>query len=377
MRKHVKPIQVGIIGMGFIGKLQLDALLRIPEVQVVAVSSTQISTREQMKTLYGIEKVYEHWMDLVHDPDVKVVHNCTPNTLHYEINSEIISLGKHLYAEKPLGMDAKEARAMCDLLTTSPVANAVNHQYRSNAAIREMKKKLQSSDCGHPLFIKAHYLQESQCRQDDYNARSMPEDNPARALLDIGSHVIDLIQFLIDDKIESVCAAMITNYPNRLDKLTLTKIPIASDDTTSVQFTLKQGLGGVFLVSKVAHGHKNDLEISISCENGEVSWRQEEPDRYQYQCRETGNTTIYMNPKLVKPEVEVYVTLPAGHVMGWADALKNNIQQFYQSIQEGTYTEVSQSYTTFLEGLWIQQIIDLCIISSDKKCWVSAQEIGL
>ncbi|NCC12143.1 MAG: Gfo/Idh/MocA family oxidoreductase [Spirochaetia bacterium] len=368
-------IQVGIIGMGFIGKLQLDALLRLPSVRIVAVSSTNKDVRNQMKEQYTI-KIYADWHDLVADPDVQAVHNCTPTALHLQVNTEVICSGKHLYAEKPLAMNAEEAKQMCSLLALHPVANAINHQYRSNAAVQAMKEALKDPANGQILFIRAHYLQESQCRQDDYSARRMPEDSPARALSDIGSHAIELIHYLTDSTMESVCASMYTHYSNRFDVQSGRTIPMASDDTTSVQFCTTEGVAGVFIASKVAHGHKNDLEISISCSNAEYSWRQEEPDRYIRNCRETGNTTIYMSPALASAKVKPYISLPSGHVMGWADALKNNMDRFYDAIGNNTYRNEQQAYTTFSDGLAIQCVIDACIASSKAKAWVRVQGEG-
>ncbi|MDK2859476.1 MAG: hypothetical protein PWP25_662 [Sphaerochaeta sp.] len=370
----MKKIQVGIIGLGFIGLLQLDALRRIPEVEVVAASSTSEAKRKMLREVYSIAKVYENWEDLVIDQDVQVVHNCTSTALHYETNSFIIQHDKHLYAEKPLTLTADEGRKLCSLLALHPIAVAVNHQYRSNAAIHAMKELLQSKQSGTLLFIRAYYLQDPSCREADYTKRRNPEDSPARALSDIGSHVLDLIQFLCGSSIVDVCAMMETHYPTRIDPQNGNRIAIASDDTTFVQFSMQNKVKGQFVVSKAAHGHKNDLEISLSCSELELSWRQEEPDRFQIRNRESGCSTIFMNSSNASDGVKPYISLPAGHVMGYADALRNHMQQFYTSLRQESYAEAGQPYTTLEESAYIGEIIESCIKSSRNGRWEQVGE---
>lgn len=363
----MRRISVGIIGMGFIGKLQLDALLRIPCVHVVAVSSTKAETRELMSTQYRIPRVYADWQEVIDDPEVEAVHVCLPNALHYAVNKAALLKKKHLYAEKPLAQTREDAYELVKLASRAGVASAVNHQYRSNAAVRAIKGALADGALGPVFFIRTHYLQESHCFANDYSQNRVPEDSRARALADIGSHAFDLICFLTDAQVVSVSAQMITHHRQRIDEKTGKTIPINSDDTSLVQFTLSNGTNGVLVASKVAHGHKNDLEINISCREAELSWRQEEPDRYQYKRRAEGNTIIYIGPANASESVRPYVSLPSGHVMGWADALRNNIAQFYNAIQQETYLAAVQPYTTIAEAAHIQSVIDACILSSDRQ----------
>jgi len=364
----MNTVQVGVIGLGFIGKLHIDSLRRLPYVRVVAVSSAVQEEMELIGNAFGIEKRYKNWEDLVQDPDVQVVHDCAPVQLHGLINSRCIMEGKSIYSEKPLAMDSADAERQIAALDEQPVANAVGHQYRSNAAVHAIKEKLQSGNCGKLLFIRGRYFQESLCREQDYSLRLVPENSPARALSDLGSHLADLIIYLTDSSFASVCANMITHYPERIDVSTGRKIAIHSDDTTIAQFVLNSGVPGIFEVSKAAHGHQNDLEIAIECSECELVWKQQVPDRYEINSRGTGNCTVIVDSKYASDSIRPLISLPAGHVMGWTEALKNNMQMFYQSIREGSWKN-SVPYTTFRDELAVQQFIDACINSSCSRGW--------
>lgn len=89
-------LKVGIIGMGFIGMAHLDALRRIGGVEVTALARGS-ERAKALAAAYGVPRVYETADELIRDPEIQVIHNCTPNHLHLEINEKIIRAGKHVF----------------------------------------------------------------------------------------------------------------------------------------------------------------------------------------------------------------------------------------------------------------------------------------
>ena len=346
-------IQVGIIGFGFIGKLHADALRRINGVKLVAVCIQK--GKEELAREYGIEKIYEDWHDLVDDENVEVVHNCTPVSLHKEINIYCIQKGKPIYSEKPLDLTTTGVLEQISELDYNPVVNAVGHQYRSNAAVHLLKKEYENS--GKLLFFYGHYFQESLSRESDYSIRLVPENSPARVLSDLGSHLIDLIHFVTGQKIVEVSSTMLTHYPIR------NNVKIESDDTTFIQAVLENGCMGNLMISKCAHGHKNDLSLTLCTEEAELSWNQEESDRYNKNIREKGNTVIYADKRYSPSEIGKLITLPPGHLMGYCDVLRDNIELFYNAVLSGCMPD-KPLFTTFYDELAVNAVIDACINSS-------------
>ena len=104
-------IGMGLVGAGFVGPHHVDAVRRLGYVDIVAVAgSTEASGRQKAEAL-GARSGYGSYQALIDDPDVHVVHNATPNHLHYEVTSAALAKGKHVVSDKPLAMTAAEVEA--------------------------------------------------------------------------------------------------------------------------------------------------------------------------------------------------------------------------------------------------------------------------
>lgn len=366
----MKSLNVGIIGVGFVGALHIDAIRRIPGAHVVAISEQNKDLLYSSMDRFCIERGYSDFSELISDPGIDVIHNCTPNHLHDEINRAVILAGKHIYSEKPLSLTAQPAKELWQLAVKNNVAHAVNYQYRLNAAVQEMRERIRSGDCGRALFVRGHYLQESHCRKTDYTLRLIPETSPARAISDIGSHWADTACCVLGKRIVAVFADMHTHHPVRIDPQTGNQIAIHSDDTTAVLLRFEDGTPGMLLASKAASGHKNDLVVTVDGELCEFSWEQQTPDRLMIGRRETDNGEFFINRLTARPTSLPYISTPAGHVMGWSDALRNAISAFYNSIWQNTFAQPSQPYATFEDGWRANAFIEACIRSSNEHRWI-------
>src|SRR3989304_467863 len=108
-------IKTGIIGTGFIGPAHVEALRRLGYVEVVAVAERGQELAEAKAAALSIPKAYGDYHELLADPEIQVVHNCTPNHLHFSITKEILAAGKHIVSEKPLAMNSAESRELVRL----------------------------------------------------------------------------------------------------------------------------------------------------------------------------------------------------------------------------------------------------------------------
>ncbi len=92
-------IKTGIIGTGFIGPAHVEALRRLGNVEVIAVAERGQALAEAKAQALSIPKAYGDYHQLLADPEVQVVHNCTPNHLHFPITKDILAAGKHVVSE--------------------------------------------------------------------------------------------------------------------------------------------------------------------------------------------------------------------------------------------------------------------------------------
>ena len=128
----MKRIGMGIVGAGFVGPHHVDAVRRLGFVDVVAIAGSSEQSAKQKADALGVPKAYGSYQALLDDPAVHVVHNATPNYLHFTVNAAAIAKKKHVVSDKPLAMTAAEARQLVDQARQAGIVNAVTFNYRGN-----------------------------------------------------------------------------------------------------------------------------------------------------------------------------------------------------------------------------------------------------
>src|SRR6185295_5982231 len=134
---RMRRIGMGLVGAGFVGPHHVDAVRRLGYVDIVAVAgSTDDSGRAKADAL-GARRGYGSYQALIDDPDVHVVHNATPNHLHYAVTSAALAKGKHVISDKPLAMNAAQSRQLVDEAARAGVVTAVTFTYRGNPLVQQ------------------------------------------------------------------------------------------------------------------------------------------------------------------------------------------------------------------------------------------------
>jgi predicted dehydrogenase len=109
MEASLKRIGMGIVGAGFVGPHHIDAVRRLGFVDVVAVAGSNDASAKAKAEALHVPRGYGTYEALIDDPEVHVVHNATPNYLHYRVTAAAIAKGKHVISDKPLAMTAAES----------------------------------------------------------------------------------------------------------------------------------------------------------------------------------------------------------------------------------------------------------------------------
>lgn len=380
----MKKIKAGIIGTGFIGAVHVDAVRRVGDVELVALAEATQELAERKAAEYHIPKAYGNYKDLIHDPEVEVVHNCTPNNMHLEVNSEIIRAGKHIFSEKPLAMSAIESQQMLDLLARHKVVHGVNFNYRMYPLCQDMKRKIRQGAIGDVRLVHGSYLQDWLLYDTDYNWRIEPEISGAtRAIGDLGSHWCDLVQSVTGLKITEVMADFATVIPVRKKSRVLETFAaggasadyeekeVKTEDWASVLIHFDNGAKGVFSVSEVCAGRKCYFNIEVNGSEKTYFWNQEEGDRMWVGNRNEPNQSVIRDPNQLDPGARPYAFAPAGHPEGWLDGIKNNVAAFYDFIRKGKDIDRDETdFATFRDGHDIMLILDAIAASARTGSWV-------
>ena len=385
----MRKIKVGIIGMGFIGVSHIDAIRRIGFLDLVAVADQNYELAKKKAELYSIPTCYRTAEELIADPEIEVVHNCTPNHLHLELNEKIIRAGKHVFSEKPLGKSSAESQKMLDLLKDHPKTVAgVNFCYRMNALIQDAKNRIAAGELGKIYLIHGSYLQDWLLYDTDYNWRIEPEvSGESRCVGDIGSHWMDTAQVLAGCKITEVCANTVTAIPVRKKPsrpveafaintdVDTVDVPVKTEDYAGVLVKFENGASGVFQCSQISAGRKCFIDIEVDGSQCSLQWQHQTSDRMWKGNRDKNNEEVMRNPNLMTPDARKYTYLSAGHPEGWNDAFKNNLLAFYTFIRDGKTPGVDPcDFATFEDGHYMMKLIEAVMKSGRERRWVRVEE---
>src|SRR5438105_8830018 len=135
----MKTIKAGIIGTGFIGPAHVEAARRAGFVQMIALCEANDELARAKADKLNIPKAYGSVKAFLADKEIEVVHNCTPNHLHFEISKQILAAGKHIISEKPLAMTTKESAELVKLVAKAKIVNAIDFNYRYYPLVQEAR----------------------------------------------------------------------------------------------------------------------------------------------------------------------------------------------------------------------------------------------
>ena len=373
---------MGIVGAGFVGPHHVDAVRRLGFVDVVAVAGSNQASAARKAEALGVPKAYGSYEALLDDPAVQVVHNATPNYLHYPVNSAAIAKGKHVISDKPLAMTAAEAKKLLDQATKAGIVHAVTFNYRGNPLVQQARHAIASGRIGTPHFLVGYYLQDWLLKDTDYSWRLEPDKGGASSALgDIGSHWCDLAQHISGLRIKHVLGDITTVVPKRKKPKgsreafqtagkneSFDLVDIEVEDLASVLLRFDNGAKGSFSVGQVCAGHKNDLVLEICGSGASLRWRQEHQNELWLGWRDRPNEILQKDPSLIDAEVRGYAHLPGGHQESWADAFTNLMRDIYGFIAAGKKPGDAHppAFATFEDGYRANCVVE-AILESAKK----------
>lgn len=373
----MKEYKTAIVGAGFIGAVHAETLRRLGNVRIAALCDA-CGAEEKAKRL-GIEKAYTDYRKMMDELMPDTIHICTPNHTHYEIARYAIEKGIHFICEKPFTTTVEQAKELAALAKEKNVVGAVNFHNRLYPIPNEMHQRIRNKEAGDIFSVSGGYIQDWLLYETDYSWRLEKEQTgKTRAIADIGSHWMDLVEFVTGEKIKRVCSLFKTVHPYRkkpLEKVetfqtaenaAYKEIPIDTEDEAVMLFELEKGGIGSGIVSMVYAGKKNTTMLNIAGSRKSLEWNSEDLNDLWIGYREKANERLTKDASLMSPEAAGLASYPSGHVEGFADAFKNVFRQFYESLdgaEEGEFARLE-------DGLREMLLCDAVYESAKRKCWV-------
>lgn len=196
-------INVGIIGLGYISTTHLENFSKLADAQVVAVADSSEACITACLDLYDIPQSFTDYHDLLTLDDLDLVVICLPNVLHAPVAIAALNAGHHVLCEKPMAASAADAEAMIKAAEDNHrmLSIAMNFRWQFfGPDVFHLKKIIENGELGDIYYIRVHYLRRVTFPAAGYERWNLSqEESGGGVLIDLGSHMLDLAMWLLDD----------------------------------------------------------------------------------------------------------------------------------------------------------------------------------
>ena len=371
-RPSVPHLGIGLLGYGFMGKTHSNAYRTIPyifwppsaEVDLVAVCGRREGLVAEAAARYGYREYYTDWRDLVSDDRIQVIDNVGPPELHAEPTIAAVRAGKHAICEKPLAMNAAEAKRMWEAAEEANVKHMCGFNYRFVPAVRLAREVIQRGLLGRIYHFRARYLQESAHTPGVAWPLGMGQ---AGALLILGCHILDVGRFLVGE-VARVQAQMTTFSRQRAHPTEPGRtVEIVADEAVQSLLEFEGGATGSIEAAFTCTGRKNQQTWEVNGEQGSLWFDLEDLNRLHVHLDgDTGDVADLAGFRdvLVSESHHPYyqVWWPHGHILGWEHAHINEIAHFLCAV--ATNQPVGPAGATFEDGYRAAAICDAVVESA-------------
>jgi predicted dehydrogenase len=359
-----RTLRAGFVGGGFMAAVHSRAA-RAARAELAGGASSSAGSARAAAGRLGLDAVFDSVDALIADPDIDVVHVCTPNATHAPIARAALEAGKHVICEKPLATTSADAAELAALAADRGLVAAVPFVYRFHPMAREARARIARGELGRLLSVQGAYLQDwlATPHDDDWRVDASV-GGPSRAFADIGSHLVDLVEFVSGDRIVRLNASTRTVYENRAKN-----VDIATEDLVAVVVELASGAVGTLLVSQVAPGRKNALTIELSGTDASVRFEQERPEQL-WVGRADASSLIGRDPAHLAPDAARLALVPAGHPMGYQDAFNAFVADAYAAIGGAA----PEGLPRFDDGLRAVRVTEAVLASAASDGWMEVAE---
>jgi predicted dehydrogenase len=371
----MKSYRVGIIGFGFIGKVHTYAYANIPlfyeqpdfATRITHLCTAHPESAQRAAELVGASHACTDFRQITDDPDIDIVNICSPNEYHCEALLAAIAHNKHIYCDKPLVANFAEAQKVQAALANYRGIAQMTLQNRFFPATMRAKQLIDEGRIGDILEFRGRYL----------HSGSADPKTPLRwkleagTVADLGSHILDLISYLLGD-FAALQAATHIAYPQRPSLSDPNKLlPVQAEDNMIVTAKLPNGAIGSISASKIATGTEDEVSFELHGTKGALRLEAMNWDQlFFYDCSAQnaplgglrGWTAIDCGQRYPKPAG--FPTPKAA--IGWMRGHMHCLYNFLNDVHRG-----QASGPSLQRGVYIQYLMDKVCQSAQTGKWVA------
>ncbi len=385
MESWQRKLRMGMVGGGegaFIGAVHriVAALDQQVELAAGCFSRDPENTRRTGRSLYldpdrcyaGFEMMALKEKALPLDQRIDFVTIVTPNHMHFPIARTFLEAGFHVVCDKPMTYSVEEAAELARLVERTGLVFALTHNYTGHPLVRHARHLFHSGTMGTVRKVIVEYLQDflmvphEKLGQKQAAWRTDPAQSGLGGTLgDVGSHCLNLLEYVTGDPVVELCADKSTFLPDR-----------TLDEDVNMLLRFQKGGKGVLTISQVATGEENGLTLRVYGSQGAILWAQENPN-YLHVYR-------YGEPRQVLTRGQAYLSeparactrLPTGHPEGYLEAFATVYDGIVRAIRkhhDGQPLRPDQyEFPSVHDGLRGMRFIQQAVQSSQRGAvWVS------
>ncbi|HHX40679.1 MAG TPA: Gfo/Idh/MocA family oxidoreductase [Armatimonadetes bacterium] len=372
----METLGVGIIGFGFIGKAHTYGYLNMPlyydpvpvRTRLVGVATSREETARKAKEQGGFEFATTDWRELIARDDIQIINICSPNSQHAEQLLAAIAAGKHIYCDKPLVVTAEEARQIEAALREYQGTGQVTLQYRFYPPTLRAKQLIDEGFVGNVICFRASYLHSGSVDPNRPMGWKQLKSEGGGVLQDLGSHVLDLMDYLIGP-VTSVMCDMRILYPERPTP-SGEIVPVEADDHVVMLARLANGATGTIEATKIATGTEDELRFEIHGDRGALRFNLMDLNYLEaYDLREPDSPMGGQRGWRKLATVQRYEK-PSGFFpssksgIGWVRGHMHCLYSFLRAIATGEPAEPSLQ-----RGIQIQRMLAAAAHSATTHSW--------
>ena len=373
-----KPLNIGMIGYGFMGRAHSNAYRKVNNFFDLAyrpvLKAVCARNKDKAKTFadkWGYESVETDWQRLLIRPDIDAVDICTPNNLHKEIAIAAAKAGKMILCEKPLSMNVADGEEMVRAVEQAGVKNMVWYNYRRIPAVTLAKQLIDEGRLGRIFHYRAVFLQDwtisGEVPQGGAGTWRLDVDAAGSGVTgDLLAHCIDTARWL-NGEVDTVTAMTETFVKQRKHAETGQVQPVGIDDACAFLCRFRNGSLATFESTRYARGHKALYTFEINGEKASIAWDLHDLHRLSY--------FDHRDDSLVRGWRTIHVTdgdhpymknwwVP-GLAIGYEHSFVHAVADFLKGLETGQKVQPD-----FRDALATQRVCEAVLDSAESGQWV-------
>ena len=391
-----RPIGVGLISVGWMGKLHTRAYQSLPTVypelgirpRLVHAADTAPDRVDYARDVLGYQRAGGDYRAVLDDPEVDVVSICAPNMLHEEIGVAAARAGKHFWIEKPVGRDAAETRAVAEAAHAAGVVTSIGFNYRHAPAVEEIRRLVADGALGRIANIRSVFFNGYASEPKGALSWRFKRDLAGSgAMGDLLSHVADLVQYVVGPvaQVSSLSSIVHAERPV-LEMGSGTHFAVIEDGEMGrvenedyaaalVRFAdTAQGPGpvGTLEVSRTIVGPQCGLAIEVYGTEGSAKWNFERMNELEV-CTQRGGPHYGYTTVLGNPHLGDYGNFQPGpgNSMGYDDLKVIEAKKFLTAVTGGAQVQCSID-----DALAAARVVSAAVASAETGRWETVEPVG-